>query len=424
VVGQMMMLFELGMSAREQQERRKASRNGKIGRARLGHPLPTRRPPYGYVWADPDRKTRLIKDPGEASAVVERIWHYFLHFTLTTERPRPTVRNLKTLLNEDNIPPPTVYHGVQDKKGNRHTFWNAASLQRILHNGVYWGEPGPALSQSKFTAEQPPIPISAYGPTYVTPAEAARVHDILAQNAAHVGRPRGRDYGTLLHAGLAYCAYCGHRMDPMVFGRRRSDGTRPLRYRCNERINHGLRACKGTTILAFTLDWAVRITLAEHLRRGQFLDRLFAAWEADETPAQGQVRIAQAALEDARGQMANLAQHAARTPIDSPAGAALQVQLDRINDLLPGLEKRLAQAQEAVRTVRGSVALRDELKEWFAAWLDGFYVLPLARQREFLFAVHARVNVWRATDRTPRAELVIGLPTNTLALRPQPQTLQ
>jgi DNA invertase Pin-like site-specific DNA recombinase len=416
VVGQMMMLFEMGMSAREQQERRKASRNGKIGRARLGLPLPTRRPPYGYVWADPERKTQLVKDPGEASAVVERIWQYFLHYTPTTDRPRPTVRNLRTLLNADHVPTPTMFHGVQDKKGNRHAFWNDGSLQVILHNGIYWGEPKPALSQSKFTAEQPPIPIPAYAPTYVTPAEAARVHDILAQNAAHTGRPRKKDHQTLLHAGLVYCGYCGHRMDPIGFGRKLSDGTRPIRYRCNQRFIHGLQACSGTTILASTLDWAVRLTLDEHLRKGQFLDRLFAAWDADETAAQGQVRIAQAALDDARQQVASLVASSARHAPNTAAWASIQVQLDRLNDLVPSLEKRVSQAQAAVNQVRGSVALRDELKGWFAAWLDGFYVLPLARQREFLFAVHARVNLWRATDRNPRAELVIGLPSNTLAL--------
>src|SRR5262249_40397239 len=52
---------------------------------------------------------------------------------------------------------------------------------------------------------------------------------------------------------------------------------------------------------------------------------------------------------------------------------------------------------------------------------EGFYMLPLRRQREFRFAVQARVTLWRSKDRTPRAELVIGLPTDVLALPPAPE---
>ena len=38
-------------------------------------PLPARRPPYGYVWDETTKmpKTRLLKDPGQAGEVVERI---------------------------------------------------------------------------------------------------------------------------------------------------------------------------------------------------------------------------------------------------------------------------------------------------------------------------------------------------------------
>src|SRR5258708_39586641 len=176
----------------------------------------------------------------------------------------------------------------------------------MLHNGVYWGEPRPALSDSKFRDKQLPVPIPAYGPTYVTPAEAARVHAILAQNGRHGGRPPKRDRGTLLHGGLVYCAYCKGRLDPMGVGRKQPDGTRKLYYRCTEQANHGRMRCHGVSIQAATLDWAVVVTLHEHLQRGQFLKRLFAAWEADEAAAQGQVRIAQEAYDDAAAQVTSL----------------------------------------------------------------------------------------------------------------------
>lgn len=177
------------------------------------------------------------------------------------------------------------------------------------------------------------------------------LHAIMAQNAAHSGRPRGRDYGTLLHGGLCCCGYCGRRLDSVGVGRRLPDGTKIIRYCCWMQMNHGKAVCKGVNMRASTLDWAVQLTLDERLRSGVFLDRLFAAWEADEATAQGSVRIAQ---------------------------AALQVQLDQVSALVPGLERRVAKGQ-------------------------------------------AKVTVWRAADRQPRAELVIGLPTNTLTLPPAPE---
>lgn len=111
----------------------------------------------------------------------------------------------------------------------------------MLRNGVYCGKPLPVFRKSKPDKEGvvlEPVQISAHAPTYVTPTEAARVHAILKQNAAHSGRPRGRDYGTLLHGGLAYCAYCGHRLDLVIVVRavRQEPMLRPRKFKAWWRI--------------------------------------------------------------------------------------------------------------------------------------------------------------------------------------------
>jgi hypothetical protein len=125
---------------------------------------------------------------------------------------------------------------------------------------------------------------------------------------------------------------------------------------------YGAAHCKGVNINAATLDWAVKMRLDEHLGRGEFLDRLFAAWQADEASAQGQVQLNQSALDEALAELANLTHYAARTPTDGAAGVALQLQLDQVNTLIPALEAKVVAAQGAVQTVRGSAALRDVLK--------------------------------------------------------------
>lgn len=433
MVGQLQLLAQLFASGMAQKARRKASIEGKRGRVvTRKHPLPGRRAPYGYRWIPVAEgqtvKTQLEKDPGSAQAVVDRIWRYFLHFQPTPAHPKPTMRGIAVVLRDDHVPPPHVYGGIHSKPDATlrmdDSRWAVQTIDELLHNGVYWGEPRPALLDSKYQHEQPPVAIPAYGPAYVTPAEAARVHAILAENGKHGGRPQGaqaRGWGTLLHGGLAHCAYCGHRMDPMPQGyRRKSDGAKTLYYRCSHQARHGKSGCQGTQINAATLDYAAILTLDQNLRHGHYLERLFAAWEGEEVQAANGVRIAQAALDDAQQQVENLMEWAARTPPSSAAGATLQARLQQVDELLPGLTAKRDAAVQAAGKVRGNTALRDELRDWFSAWLGGFRDLSRERQREFLSAVHADVCVWRAEDRTPRAELVIGVPTDALELPPPP----
>jgi len=428
--GQLMQMIDAYVSAQEQANRRAQVLVGLRTRVhRDHHPVPGRVAPYGFVWVPDTNKTWLMRDPGDAQAVMLRIWNYFLHFQPDPGHKRPSLRGIERKLSDAHIPPPRVYQGIENKKGTMRAMgWCRQSITDMLKDPRYWGEPRPALRDSKHRGEQPPVEIPAYvrpGEEYVTPQEAARVHAMLGWNDKHAGRPPKRDWGMLLNGGLAACAYCGKRLDLSPSGGQpRKDGTYLLHYRCSTRDAHGpdpaKGGCPGATIQANVLDWATIDALDSNLKKEHFLENIFAAWERDEGEAGDAVRIAKAALDQAESDLANLAVYAARTPPNTVAGGALQFQFNQLNEVVPGLRQRHLNALAARDKVRANTALADELRLWFDAWLEGFYGLPTEQRRQFLESLHAKVMLWQEGDPAraglPRAELVIGLPTDVLHL--------
>lgn len=437
ISGQLTRLIDLYLAGKDQQDRRKATYDGKVGRVTKGkHPLPGRRASYGFIWVPTKegetKKTELMRDPGSAQAIVRKIWDYFLHYQPTPRHPRPSIHGLQRLLSNEGVPPPRVYQGIRNDKGAmRPTGWCRHTLTVILKDPRYWGEPVEAFRFSKHSDTRPTVAIPSYvraGEAYVTLQEAKRVHAMLGWNGQHSGRPTKRNWGTLLHAGLAVCGYCRKRLDPYDPYKPRPDGTMRVYYRCSTSQHHGwdpqAGGCTGVSINAAVLDCATLDCLNHNLSSVDFLDSVFSAWGRNEGAAADAVQVAKAALEDVQEQIGNLALWAARTPPDSPAGATLQHQLDQLNEVLPGLGRRYEDAQLALSKVRANTALADELREWFSAWFDGFASLSIERQRMFLTALHAKVTVWREDEPTraglPRAELVIGLPTDRMQLPPPP----
>jgi len=432
-LGQLMELVAFWKSGVDQAERREQVREGKAGRAKKGHPIPGRRALYGFVWEPNTDKKWLIRDPGPAQSVMRQIWDYFLRYQPTPDHPRPTLHGVEGMLSDAHIPPPRVYQLISNKNGKmRSVGWCRQSLGRMLKDPRYWGEKKQALLASKYHDVQPPIDIDAYvrpGHAYVTPQEAARVHAMLGWNDEHVGRPPARDWGVLLNSGLAACGYCGKPLDPHSPKRKRRLRPQPDTgpenyYRCRTRNDHGSDpakgGCSGVSIRADVLDEATIWALDRNLKREHFLENIFAAWEKDEGEAGDALRVTKSTLDQAESDLANLVVYAARTPPNTAAGAALQVQIDQLNELVPRLRARHENAIAAREKVRANTALADELRMWFDAWLTGFALLPLERQRQFLESLHAKVVVWREGEPTrvglPRAELVIGLPTDVLTL--------
>jgi DNA invertase Pin-like site-specific DNA recombinase len=435
--GQLQQFLDAYVSAGEQEARRKQVVQGKANRVKnLGRPLPGSWPPYGYVWADV-KKTTLDFDPGASQQVMRRIWHYFLR------DEHPTLAGIAKALNREEIPTPREYRGIKRgtngvKAGPR---WTAETIRTLLHTPIYWrGDADDkvpayrwsmryqrrrrAAARQGLTVPEEVVLIPAYGPAYVSKAEAAQVHARLTANRDYASRSKGSYAhviaGSLLRHGVIRCGYCGWGLGVHTYKTPRKDGSLLSLYRCQHAGVSGRHAdCKGTTIQTDVLDFAVLSALDQQIQHGGFLERMFAAMDADAESMMGNVRTLEATLTETQTQIGNLAARIARYPIDDPASAPLEAHLRTLQETIPGLEQRRAQAVAAIDTARANPALRAELATWFDAWLGGVWLMPRQMQREFLLALRAEVRLWRAEDRTPRAQLLIRLPSSA-ALLPYP----
>jgi hypothetical protein len=230
----------------------------------------------------------------------------------------------------------------------------------------------------------------------------------------------------LLHGGLAKCGECSSTLEPHTQTRRRKDGSQLVVYRCSQSTHHGRdqKGCRGVTISAEALDYAVITTLDENLGRAHFLANIFAAWDRDLEAANSNIHAIEAALADHRERSRRGTARLLTLELGDSLAASLEMEIRMLNEGVRGLEERLRKAQEAVNTARNNPALRDELAQWFDAWLVGFWELPTDKQRDFLFAIGAEVRLWREGEHQPsRAQLRVGLPVETGVLPPPPDTI-
>ena len=419
---QLMQYLDAYVSAGEQANRRAQSMSGKRTRV-LTHkrPLPGSWSPYGYRWLD-DKKTHADFDvdatgaPSESALVIRRVWNEFLY------GESPTLAGMAKTFNREGIRTPRQYAGVRAPSNSVASGprWTAFAIRDILHNELYWGGVDGMVRAFRWAKNNEVTWIPAYAPGFVTEAEAARVHARLTSNQKYAKRNRKKEWHTLLHGGLARCGQCGWALAPYTYKRPRVDGSLLTVYRCQQNLQFGPKVCRGANISAETLDAAVEALLTKELSNGDFLTRFFAAWEADADLSMGTVREIETTLKETQTQIANQTARLATLAPGDALAAPVEANIRMLSETVAPLEDRLAKARVAVEKARGNEALRAELAEWFDAWMFGFGMLSLSRKREFLFSVGAKVRLHR--DQTPRAQLLIALPTSAAALPAAPWT--
>ncbi len=415
--GQLQAFIDAYVSAGEQDARRKQSLQGKRNKVLTrGLPNPGSWASYGWVWVD-SAKTRMDFDDGESSAIVRRIWRYFL------TDAHPTLAGMAKRLNREGVKTPREYRGI--RRGSNALAggprWTAVTIRDILRDERMWGgDEAGTVPTFRYAEHNEVARIPAYGPAFVTRAEAERVHTRIATNARLSTRNRKYARDTLLHGGLAKCGYCGWSLSSHTYGRPRADGSLLTIYRCQQNAIHGTKDCRGVTLSAETLDTAVLLALDEQIHRGDFLQKIFDAWEADGEAAMASVRSAETTLKETEAQISNLMARIATYAPGDPLSAPAETHARMLADTVPGLRERVSRARSAVETARRNPELRAQLASWFDSWLGGVWMMSRAAQREFLASLNATVRLWRAEDRTPRAVVEIGLPTSALRLPTAP----
>jgi len=172
------------------------------------------KPTYGYM-IDPNNKNKLIFDE-EVAPVVRRI------FVMALEGM--SCRQIAVSLNEDNIPSPSVYAGVNTgRKGPYSGMWSSERIADMLQNETYIGNmvQGRIVKvsyKSKKCLKQDKdnwVVVEGTHEGYIDRESFDKIGKLIESRRY----TRSRTYDVLLK-GLLYCHECGYPMG--VINRRRN----------------------------------------------------------------------------------------------------------------------------------------------------------------------------------------------------------
>jgi site-specific DNA recombinase len=351
-------------------------------KARDGHYVCGKRPPYGLRFADdrrPDgklKKERLLADPitGE---IVRRLFR--------TYAAGATLCRLKRELDRDHIPTP------MGKK-----LWDVAVISRLLHNSLYWGEASVTLKGERFSYPSGVVePLIDAGTALVVQAR-------LLQNRQFSPRTSEARQLALLTGGRGRCASCGHALSPHIeHGRRRVGLPQYIAYQCQWATRH-LNDCPGIWAPAARVDQAVWDRLRDYLLNPEKLTQLAeqqAQAELSDDPTSETQRLTRA-LADATRKRDNLFAAVGETD-HKDVRAGLLLQLHLAEETLTILRADLAAVE---RVLTATEARRKTLAD-VGAWATRYRTLFLLHEptnqrgreviRAVLKALHVTVSVGR-----------------------------
>lgn len=393
-----------------------------------GRPLPSNRPLYGYQWVvDPKRitskgvplKERLTSDPVTAP-IVQRIFAESLS--------GKTLRNIAAGLTEEGIPSPATYAG----RRNGAKFWDPGVVRQILLHPTYWGEPHAYATKSvplspqervrggyKYRAkrvltsadEQVALPADV-APALVSKEVAMQVHDRLETNRRLASRNYRRPEVTLLHGGMARCAYCGGAMTITNTSHYHTDGTWAAVYLC-KKVLRSKGACRPVSIRCHLLDAAiwdkVRLLLLDPSLIAYELER--SQENASASPARNALAAIETRIADLTRRIDNKRKFAEVCDDDDERADLAE----EIKDLR--LKRRELEAERDVavvhvdKTETQARALANVM-EWARELGPHVDNLSMMQRRAILIALGASVRVWQVKDRDPRIALDLDLPAS------------
>jgi site-specific DNA recombinase len=228
--------------AKKDNERRVLLRKRTFERkARDGHYVCGKRPPYGYRFPEerkPDgrlKKDRLVADPITGPIV--------RHLFDAVARGA-TLRSQAIRLNQEHVPTPTGRPA-----------WSIPILSILLRKPIYYGEAGVTLAGEHFK-----YPEGVVGPL-IDAETAAVVQTRLAQNRKYSLRTANVSAQPVLIGGRGRCAHCGHALAT------RQELTRQGKPRVAYWCQWGKlpRTCPGVWALAKEVDQVVWDQLRDYL---------------------------------------------------------------------------------------------------------------------------------------------------------------
>lgn len=354
---------------------------GKRARVEAGKLLPGRKPPFGYLWADPATKERLVEDPSTAP-VVRRLFREVANGTST--------KALAALLTAEAVPTPDGHLRP----------WQRITISRILRHPVYAGHPvayrhvwdksrtGRRHSRVMERADAVALP-AGVAPALVSPEEQEAVLARLERNRAEATRHNKQPESTLFRCGFVRCGICGR---PLAVANRKSGPT----FRCIPDI--GMRPCP-VAINAAPLEAELWLRVEHVLTRPEIIAAEVAR-RHDAAPRAADLAALDRRLRDIAARQAKLARLAAALD-DEDATAPLLAELRAL-----AIQKRELEADRVGLTALAAGEAADaarmaDLAMWCGRVSGNLPRLTYDERRDVLHALGVRVDVF-PKDHSPR----------------------
>lgn len=374
----------------------KRTQSGKRARAAEGAYMPGARPPYGYLFSDPEpasiaaatgqkqrTKTRLIEDV-VTGPMVRRIFEHVAN--------GGSARGLATALTNDGIPIPSEYAAGQLAAKS----WSMSTLRVILRNPTYKGQAQAyrfklLRDEAKIVVPLDPItePMALHGAAValVSPELWQRANDQLDRNKQESRRHNLDPEATLLRAGYAVCGYCGYGLAV-----NREKGR--AEYRCSQ-TRKSDRQGHSFNISAKLLDTAVWDRVLDVLTNPDYVRQHMRQWLEGGDTTTNELAHVEAELATIATKEQRLA--AQLSLLDDPAPVVRM-----LNDLSTRKRELVSQC-DALRARRQSyVGALEHWENLLARWRRlGFDSHPriqnmtYAEKRFWLANLNVRAEVWQ-----------------------------
>lgn len=370
-------------NAKHRQRIRDDTQRGRVSRIRSGKPHASPKPPYGYRWADPEKKKGnksafLLDD--ETAPVVRLI------FDLALEGV--ALRAIAAKLQERGILSPTG--GVR---------WSATTIREILVKPVYTGNGLAYLhrydrvgGRYKRRPARPDEQVALPGiaPAIVTEQEFAAVASRLQRNKVESTRRNKTPELALLRAGFAICAYCGRVM--AIENAAPSTPHRNPTYRCLSRRKDGLN-CQQPSLSSARVDeavWAgaryvlthpevIGLALAQHRDDG--------GWERELDAVEKRL---QGVVSKQKSVVASI-----EALDDDDAAAPLRDRLKELAASKKGVEAERDALRRRVADQDAETQRVKSLTEWIEQFGENVDTFTYAERRDALDALGIKVYIWR-----------------------------
>lgn len=318
--------------------------------------LASRRPLYGYHWAD-----KVMEWDGQTITVAKACYEVYepeakvVRFCFDLALKRTPVRRIALTLTQMGVPTP---EGKQ--------LWRPASIHNMLKHEGYTGQayawkhhyeyiPGQGMHRTvKDKSEW--VSIEGCIPPLISVDNYERVQEYLVRNKEMSTRNNIHSLDALCRSGIARCGYCGHNL--ITFFDKTKGHTA---YICYVKL-HGYHECRGVRAKADCVDAAVWEKAKEIIRHPELVEEELKKRRVED-PTSGSLKAAEVLMRDVTDAIINLTKAMEHTT-DPTTLVILTQRLEELAKQKASYETQYDQVMRYRINWEDAMRALDDFKDW------------------------------------------------------------